>query len=390
MNWSSLSVASQVLGATEWLPLVVTEDAMATLDTLNTHCYDISEDDSGIWGDYADDLHGVADILHVESGVPRAINRENIAIRQRRQSAAYRCYRNCFTEAQFVKYKGLFAPIPLAWAHGDKPMLWRLRREGGVAAVGLLPVIAFAAGMGSNREFVCSQEELSRLIGTGRDSIRRARNMYSEAGIASSPTATMSNGIRLLNWNVGPALTSQLKPDGGRLRDYAYFPMAAVHGGNWARLTPVVQSLYLALIAHSSTFSGEPNSLPFLQHFMKRQTAITDLIAGHQWAIRENETIGGNHFGLRLACLSLRTLSSVTGYSASAISAHVESLKHPEQWPEAELRSGAEHGLVRVYPGHAGAALVFHVRDHASHWPWEILGEGGVGAMVSERGVSES
>jgi hypothetical protein len=144
------------------------------------------------------------------------------------------------------------------------------------------------------------------------------------------------------------------------MKQYFYFSGRLVFGGNWARLTAVQRAIYLGVATRARRFDQPPADNDLLRYALPAEVDRGDLLASFE--------AGQGQGTLRLAILSYKELSDVTGISTSALKEAVRLLKRREGWGTA---GGDEeqliHAPITAYPTDGGS-LLYHFRDHAPPW----------------------
>ena len=148
---------------------------------------------------------------------------------------------------------------------------------------------------------------------------------------------------------------------------YFYFSGRLIAGGNWARMSGRCRLLYLGLATRAKTYTAPPDE-GYLRWQLPEGVPLDDLQQSY-----EASGTPGSRF-LRLAVdVSSSELSKITGAASTTLKSASGELKHPRVWPGAPSdRSILRHSPLAVYPG-AGGVLIYHFRDHAEPWPWDLL-----------------
>jgi hypothetical protein len=132
-------------------------------------------------------------------------------------------------------------------------------------------------------------------------------------------------------------------------------------GGHWAMLRPIAREVYLAAAMHARRVSLA--SSPHLGQIAC--TAPTNDL----WQAAQ---LDDGH--TRFAVMSTNELRRATGRSAAAIHEAINSLKHPSIWQcSPNCAAVMRFHPIWVYPARRGGSRIFHFRDHAVHWPWDVL-----------------
>lgn len=291
-----------------------------------------------------------------------------------RRPISVRCKRAQFTGAQYTRYEQSFWPMPTRWATLSESRLAHLWRRGGAGAVSILPIL----GQFANSDFAdalwLSFEELARLGGVSAKTAAAARRVLKHCGLAEAETG-VRNGKRAAKWKLSPrlAVPKDASPEDGA---YFYFAARLIYGGNWRQLTPVQRALYLAVGAQARTFHQRPADNGLLRSMLSPDVELTDFDLCYDFTNSANGPDAQSPEGwLRLAYLSIRELSLITGIAESAVHRAVAGLKHPHNWPGSQANPEAlRYCPLAVYPT-TGGSLIYHLRDHAPHWPFEVLNE---------------
>ena len=269
---------------------------------------------------------------------------------------AYRCRRNQFTEQEYETSGATFWPIPMDL--GDQ--LADLWDAGGVGAISLLPLLGLWANAKSVEWVHLPKEKAARLAGTSAKSVARAARILQERGLAESSLGSYG-GRRFTQWNVSPGLAVPMGGDQRSSEPYFYFSARLIYGGAWSKLTAVQRLLYLALATQAHTY-GKQEAQKWLKYLLYPGTSEGDLWAGFDQSPP-----------LRLVACSYSALEHLTGVARSSLKAAVAGLKHPDVWPTAPTDPATlQFAPLSVYPSDGGS-LIYHFRDHAEHWPWEVL-----------------
>lgn len=278
----------------------------------------------------------------------------------------YRSKRNKFTPEELKKHSAHFWAMPSAWGQAGG-MLASVWKTGGSGAVSILPVLGQFAKSGFRDDLVLSVEEIARLAGVDPATAARGGKALVEIGLVEDSYVAPHFGNPVTRWILSPQLAFPLE---GGAPDYFYFSSRLLYGGNWARLTSVQRAVYLAIGAQARAYDAEPTDNQLLNAVLPSQVSRLDFSRCFDTSAADSR----ERF-LRLAAVSFSDLAASTGICKSALHVAVNGLKHPAVWPDAE---GDPRTLVYqplgVYRTTHGI-LLYHLRDHAPPWPWEMLNE---------------
>jgi hypothetical protein len=295
--------------------------------------------------------------------VSRVVARDHADITE--GEVSYRCYRNEFNETQFNQHRHSFWAMPTAWTQaGGQGMLASLWRAGGAGAIAILPILGQYAHSDGAGSWILSKEELARLSGLDPKTVAYGATVLAAHGLVSQDSA-IRFGKRTTLWDLRAVAAP--RSESGFGSEYFYFSSRLIYGGNWARLTPTQQAVYLAVGSQARTFVEAPVNNPLLQIHLAYGTSLLDFQRCYEQDSARR--------WLRLACLSGETISVVSGVSLSAVKNAIKGFKHPAIWPNTTNdRDWLQRSPLGVYRGNGGA-LIYHLRDHASHWPWVELNQ---------------
>lgn len=273
-----------------------------------------------------------------------------------------RCIRAEFTLDQLTAHEKAHWAMPARWvvAGSSAPMLRTLWRHGRSGAIGLLPLLGRYAFHCSADRWRFSHEELARLSGHSPATISRGGMCLGENRLAcGSPEVRFGRYATV--WNILPSIAAE-RNEHGFSEPFFFFASRWLYGGQWSRLSAAQQVVFLAIGGHSRTFDDPVSRNPLL-----RATGV-DLSKGGDLKRCFEKTRN-----LRLACVSMTELQDSTGLSREAVRSAVAGFKHPELWYDSKLsKSDAWHLPVFVYPT-GGGSLVYHLRDHAEPYPFDLL-----------------
>jgi hypothetical protein len=288
----------------------------------------------------------------------------------------HRCNSDSFTEDEFDRNRKWFYPMPSEWGDPESPdpMLARVWREGGAGAISLLPVLGQYAHWRFRGNAVLSKEKLARLAGVDPATVAKAGKALDRLGLAT-PSTGLYQGKRVTTWELKPSL-AVARPGGRLARNYFHFSAAVVHGGHWAKLTKVQRAIYLAVGAKSRLIKHWKDVANHFRAVMPKDVSLADVRLAHEY--------GNDIGGVRVTHLSYAELQRLTGIGVSALKEAVRLLKHPANWTGSlNDPSALRYSPLAVYPTFDGYSLLYHLRDHVPHWPWNIVnGEAHEGVAV--------
>jgi hypothetical protein len=299
----------------------------------------------------------------------------------------FACYRNVFGQDQYDTYAGAFWTLPASWGStepGDWPevpligdrdqisgetILSKLKTLGGAGMHSLLPVLGWISALDiAEKGWAISAQELSRLVGLDRGTVTSVARAMEPTGLVTAETLNR-RGQRLLHWYVQQLHAWETPKSGYKLPHYFYFDHRIIHGGQWRVMRPVQRAAYLAVATQAHVHKEPPRDNYLVRELIAQHVPLSDLERCRSEAPRPNE--------LRLACVSYADIARISGYSANAMKAAVRAFKHPALWPGVQNDPRVmEHTPLWVYPTPNGNSLLYHFRDHAPHWPWDVLNAG--------------
>lgn len=288
----------------------------------------------------------------------------------------YRCRRNAFTQGQYELYANSFWAVPSDWANTNRfADFWK---AGGLGLISVLPVLGQYAHSTFASELFLSKEEIARLAGLDSGTVTVAQDGLDYLGLAKG-SHTLFLGERSTVWHLSQHLAAPRTAD-RFVPDYFYFSSRLIYGGNWAKLRPVQRALYLAIGVSARSYDALPTETHPLYVETRRD------IEHCYDELRRHHTRAPELPWLRLVSLPISRLVRMTGISRSAIQRALQAMKHPDVWPDARNDAAAlRHCPLGIYPSR-GSQYVFHLRDHAPHWPWEQLN--GTGSIPQDRFVN--
>lgn len=286
-----------------------------------------------------------------------------------------RAYRPEFTEREFNRHSSMFWRMPRAWGLADSTGTTSLRHlyeVGGIGAVSLVPILGRYATWEKSNALALSQEECSRLAGCDADTLHHGANALSTLGLATR-SLQMRHGRKVTVWNVNPAMAAPSADD-------AYFRYSSrlIYGGNWSRLSGTQRALYLGAATRARTTPDSVHVTDYLDRLLPRTVDRSDLLAAFAVdAGTSNDRAAGDPSQryFRSAIVSVAELHDITGLSESAIHVAANAFKRAEILANSKTDDASVmYSPLAVYPTTGGRANLYVFRDHADHWPWDLVG----------------
>ena len=244
------------------------------------------------------------------------------------------------------RWRGFFAPMPIAWLEGSPTFLADLWQRGGKGAISLLPLMTRWA-QNDGRDFVISREKVAELCGCDPTTIDRARQLFEELGLGT--TTLTSRGTRfVLKWHPTDRLRVPRRDDRFDAEVF-FFPMRIVESGQWARLSGAQRGVYLALGLHARNRTRESRIDGQLERYL-----------GEDHGIEASE-------GIRVAFdITMTRLAHDTGLNAKTVSECIQAWSREMQGP----RSDGPYSLVEPHPDvYGGYVFVLNKSGLIRPWP---------------------
>ena len=281
-----------------------------------------------------------------------------------------------FEDAVYDRYRESFWPMPNSFvAHGHLARLWKAehRSKGRCsgAAIAILPIIGTHSNTVQGGLWM-GQGKMAALAGISVSSVREGAGILEATGLGAHSLHTQPNGLPVSTWTLdaaafvrmGPGVHADPSTGSGSLPNYFSFPARALFGGNWCRLTPVQQAIYLAVGAHVRTHQDREDSRDFLECILPAESAATILARTGRLMLTTD--------------LSLSVLQRVTGISRSALSHAIGDLPQDEGALCGAIKmTGSGKHLFVVYddfdPDRSPAEDITSEVDEAGDaFPWEL------------------
>jgi hypothetical protein len=287
----------------------------------------------------------------------------------------YRAYRCAFSQLELERHTGMFWPMPSAWGQPGADgitMLRRLRDEGGVGALALVPILGRYAHWEKAGAVALSLEECARLGGCDQESIRRGSAAMAKLDFATT-VRRHRHGKIVTVWNVKSAITSPKV--GEKLHPASFrFDARVVYGGAWSMFSGTQKALYLGAASRAYTYQNPDALHDLLDDLLEASTERRDILeafAHHR--LPNTEALNLESGNVRLAVASVDELSKATGVSETALHGAINGLKWPPDASPADVRDELRYAPLGVLPARPGRPNLFLFRDHAAPWPWDVL-----------------
>ena len=287
----------------------------------------------------------------------------------------YRAYRSAFSQLEFERHAGMFWPMPSAWGQPGLDgftMLRRLRDEGGVGALAIVPILGRYAHWQKASAVPLSLEECARLGGCDQESIRRGSAAMERLELATTFHRHRYGKIVTV-WNIKSAITTPMVA--GKLHTASFrFDSRVVYGGAWSMLSGTQKALYLGAASRAYTYRNPDALHDLLDDLLEASTERHDILEAfaHHRA-HDAEVLNGDSGNVRLAVASVNELSQATGVSETALHRAINGLKWSPAAAPADVRDELRYAPLGVLHSRPGRPNLFLFRDHAAPWPWHVL-----------------